>query len=182
MECTSIEDCDHNEERTPLIEAAIRNHFEMTELLFVGHRADVEHTDRHGKTALDYAEEQGHAQVAALLQWHRDDDEGRTSLQLAATKNNVEITRLLLEADLAIDHCRHPRYPDNCWGNEERTPLIEAAMRNHIEMTELLLEAGADVESKDRRGNTALDYAEERGHAEVAALLRRRVRRRVAQP
>ena len=55
-------------------------------------------------------------------------------------------------------------------------------MRNHVEITELLLEARADVERKDRRGNTALDYAEERGHAEVAALLHRRVRRRVARP
>uniref|UniRef100_A0A1X7TM22 Uncharacterized protein n=1 Tax=Amphimedon queenslandica TaxID=400682 RepID=A0A1X7TM22_AMPQE len=54
----------------------------------------------------------------------------------------------------------------------EYTPLLWAAVEGHTQVVTLLLEKGADVIASDNVGNTALDYAEARGHSEVASLLR----------
>ncbi|MEM6686131.1 MAG: ankyrin repeat domain-containing protein [Bacteroidota bacterium] len=40
-----------------------------------------------------------------------------------------------------------------------KTPLMYAARFNRVEIINLLLENGAEVESKDRGGLTAIDYA-----------------------
>jgi len=36
-----------------------------------------------------------------------------------------------------------------------------------------LLQAGADIDIKDKRGNSALSYAEKRGAKDIIALLRK---------
>ena len=61
------------------------------------------------------------------------------------------------------------------------TALILAASTNEPGPTEssrtdnvrALFDAGADLEAKDKEGSTALMTAEERGHAEIAELLRK---------
>ena len=53
------------------------------------------------------------------------------------------------------------------------TALIRAAYRGNPECVRLLLEAGADGTRRDCFGKTALEYAENNGHGEVASLLRR---------
>lgn len=54
------------------------------------------------------------------------------------------------------------------------TPLIMNATQKDdcAEVTELLLAAGADMDAQDHSGKTAIDYAEERGHERVLAVLR----------
>jgi ankyrin repeat protein len=53
-----------------------------------------------------------------------------------------------------------------------RTPLHVASYDGALEVVRLLLEYGADVEVKNNDGQTALQYAAERGHDEVLELLR----------
>jgi hypothetical protein len=48
-----------------------------------------------------------------------------------------------------------------------------AAWENHVQIAQLLLEAGADVNWRNVRGNTALDMALEKGHADLVRLLLR---------
>lgn len=50
-------------------------------------------------------------------------------------------------------------------------PLHEAALAGDIEKVKSLISRGADVNEKDEGGRTALHYACEKGHAEVARLL-----------
>ncbi len=51
------------------------------------------------------------------------------------------------------------------------TPLVQAAAAGHAALVQILLAAGADREARCDRGKTAADYARERGHHEVLALL-----------
>ena len=52
------------------------------------------------------------------------------------------------------------------------TPLLAAAYNDSAECVRLLLAAGADVSVRGKDSWTALEHAEARGHAAVAALLR----------
>jgi len=54
------------------------------------------------------------------------------------------------------------------------TPLIMNATQKNdcAEVTELLLRAGAEIGAIDAKGKTALDYAVERGHQRIEAVLR----------
>ena len=51
------------------------------------------------------------------------------------------------------------------------TSLICAAIGGHVEVASLLLQRGANIEAKSNDGQTALDYAVERGHTAMVALL-----------
>ena len=48
-----------------------------------------------------------------------------------------------------------------------------ASHEGHLEVVELLIEAEADVNAQANNGYTALKYALENGHTEVAQILRR---------
>lgn len=52
------------------------------------------------------------------------------------------------------------------------TPLMEASQEGHLELVRYLLETGgADVHAQTQSGDTALTYAAENGHTDVADLL-----------
>jgi ankyrin repeat protein len=51
-------------------------------------------------------------------------------------------------------------------------PLHEAAANGDREIVDLLLKAGADRRAKTSGGKTPADLATEKGHQELAALLR----------
>ncbi|KAF8488030.1 ankyrin repeat-containing domain protein, partial [Russula emetica] len=57
-------------------------------------------------------------------------------------------------------------------GVHETTPLHSAALYGDLEMVQVLLDYGADVNSKDRPGNTPLDYASRSGHCDDARVAR----------
>jgi ankyrin repeat protein len=54
------------------------------------------------------------------------------------------------------------------------TPLIEAAQMNHADMVELLLDHGADLNTQDVLGYTALEWAQKNKNIGMEELLRRR--------
>ena len=60
----------------------------------------------------------------------------------------------------------------NAQTNEGLTPLHIAAIKGHLDICQLLFAYGADPHIRDRRGFTALQFAEFQGHERVAHLIR----------
>ena len=56
---------------------------------------------------------------------------------------------------------------------DDRTFLMHAAARGDVDIVKLLLEHEADVNAKDRSGETALFKAMDAGHSQVVELLLR---------
>ncbi|KAJ5437931.1 uncharacterized protein N7458_008929 [Penicillium daleae] len=79
----------------------------------------------------------------------QDPDVGDSALHYSATRNNVEIARLLIEFGA----------PLNLSNNYGRTPLHLAALYNSTEVANILIDAGAEVNLKDIWGESALSTA-----------------------
>ena len=73
----------------------------------------------------------------------------------------LEVARLLIEAGADVNATAAGGY----------TPLHIAASNGNREMVILLLESGADRTARCDQDKTAADYARERGHAQVLAML-----------
>jgi ankyrin repeat protein len=54
------------------------------------------------------------------------------------------------------------------------TALMAAALRGREAVVELLLQHGANPTLKNKAGATAVDFAAERGHFQIAEMLERR--------
>ena len=83
-----------------------------------------------------------------------------TPLHIAAGQGDADMVGLLL------DYGAKP----NAQGRFGHTPLHAASRQGDLEVLHMLLEAGALV-IIPANGETALDYAEQEGHEEAAALL-----------
>ena len=128
----------------------------------------VDDTDELGRTALMFAAFNGHFEVIELLITDGADvnlvnDEGRTSLMFAASGPFPETVLRLLDNGAEVNRS------DSV---EEWTPLMYAAAEGNNEVIELLLEHGANPKAMDADGETAIDFAENNGHTQTAALLR----------
>lgn len=86
-----------------------------------------------------------------------------------ASEHEPTIVKLLLENGAQVNS-RNIKPGDF----ENITPLIMCALQDNdcAECARLLIAAGAEVDALDAKGKTALDYASERGHHRVAAVLR----------
>jgi ankyrin repeat protein len=78
-----------------------------------------------------------------------------------ALSKNVETARLLIDHGADVNAVQTAGYH----------PLHQAAVAGREDLVRLLLEAGADRTARCDRGKTPAEYARERGHDAVAALL-----------
>jgi uncharacterized protein len=86
-----------------------------------------------------------------------------TALHGAVARRDVEIVKMLLEAD-ADPNARQER---------GFAPLHDAAANGNAALVELLLKHGARADAKADDGKTPGDMAAERGHREIAQKLRK---------
>jgi len=84
---------------------------------------------------------------------------------------NVEELRSVIPFTFAINFINE----DNEDGD---TPLINAASKNLIEIVRILLAAGANVDIKNKYGNTALMVAEDKKYFEIVNLIKEALKRK----
>ena len=120
--------------------------------------ADVNTKNEHNKTALYYACENGHTEVAQyLLENGASVHLGDIPLTVAVRNKHMSVVRLLLT------NGAHPDTIHEGYYNNYRCtlPLHMAAAQGDSELVELLLQHGAGTEVKDVGGNTPLHHAVE---------------------
>jgi ankyrin repeat protein len=116
-------------------------------------------TDDDQRTPLYFAAGWGSIEIVELLLSHGADVDARdygnrTPLHAAVMQNHQEVVRILVAADADLE-------ARNDYG---RTPLLLVARETgSVEMGALLLELGADVNVRDRSGESPLDLAVWRG-------------------
>lgn len=158
---------------TPLHAAINKRHLSVV-LLLLERGADVESTNRHGRTALYTASSLGYAEVVqSLIAWGadlnvtHDDWEGilnkvrRTPLLVASRNGRLECAQVLLENGAYV----------NNRDDHGVSPLHLASRHPSNDLTLLLLRHGADLNASDDRGNTALHEASHFGRIMVVMLL-----------
>lgn len=94
---------------------------------------------------------------------NRPDAFGRTALDSAAAKGDLEMVKLLLESGA------NP----NAQGPMKMTPLTAAVRAKRLDIVELLLDHGADPTVAGRDGQTPLQIALAAGDTRIVAALRK---------
>ncbi|XP_070624474.1 E3 ubiquitin-protein ligase MIB2 isoform X4 [Bos indicus] len=124
-------------------------------------KSDLEHP---GKLVVEVA--LGNvARALDLLRRHPEQvdtkNQGRTALQMAAYLGQVELVRLLLQAQAGVD------LPDD----EGNTALHYAALGNQPEAAQVLLSSGCGANALNSTRSSALHVAVQRGFLEVVKVL-----------
>jgi pectate lyase len=141
-------------------------------------------------TALHYASEKGHQDVAELLiangaNVNIKNDDGQTPLDIAVRRGRKDIVKLLQVkvADSSIHMAAFIGNLDklrsfietgtNVDTKDEngRTPLLRAITGEHIDAVKFLIEAGVDVNTRDGQGYVPLVYALWAMNSDIVKLL-----------
>ncbi|XVQ13292.1 ankyrin repeat domain-containing protein [Spirillospora sp. CA-255316] len=157
--------------RTALLLAAAADHVEAAEVL-VRAGADPNARDHQRDTPFLVTGRTGSVpMLRALLPARPDlaltDRDGAVALIPACGRGHAGYVREVLAAGIAVDHVSRLGW----------TGLLEAIVlgdgsRPYREIVGLLIEAGADVNLADGEGVSPLRHALDKGHREIAALLR----------
>jgi ankyrin repeat protein len=132
-----------NRGQTPLMWAAAGGHAEITRLL-IKHGANVH--------AVTNPYEERVPNTCRICDW-KPSPGGFTALMYAAQSGDIDTTRYLLNAGADVNDATQE------YGNS----LVIAAASKHEDLALFLLESGADYESKDENGVTALHHAHQKG-------------------
>lgn len=88
---------------------------------------------------------------------------GVTPLMIAASKGHVAVAETILQAGVNI----------NERSDDGRTALhMAAADQQETAVVDLLLQSGIDCDAKSKSGKTALNMAEEKGHRDIAKVIK----------
>lgn len=122
-------------------------------LLLLDSGANVNASERFGRTALMAAASSGAPEMVQLLldrgaEVEAKDVYGATALMIAARRNSVEIVRLLLKSGAQVNAANGLGY----------TSLMAASL-GYLPVVELLLSEGADVNATTKEGATTLMLA-----------------------
>ena len=155
----------------PMHYAASRGHIKIVQaLLEHGALIDVRGScDNEGITPLMLAVIDNQiAMVSALLAFGADVNasawDGYTALHLSLYKDNLDLARMLLEANAQVN-------VKNVSGNFPLHNAIEHTPVERVDLIALLLQAGADQRLIGMFGENALHIAIRRGHYETVKLL-----------
>lgn len=164
----NIDAIDTQNERTPLLEAAISGYSEIVNLL-LKEGADARIVDKDGSHFLHFAVEKRNMETLNLALETSDkilekDKSGRIPLHVAAKTGFTEGVARLLKVGNASAQLEATTA-------KKRTHLHLAAKYGHLETAEALLKAGVDPEAIDEKHLTALHLATRREHLKLAKLL-----------
>ncbi|KAG8232601.1 hypothetical protein J437_LFUL010722 [Ladona fulva] len=153
---------------SPLMLASMNGHTASVKLLLdMGSDINAQ-IETNRNTALTLACFQGRHEVVSLLLDRKANVEhraktGLTPLMEAASGGFVEVGRVLLDKGADVNAPPVPSSRD--------TALTIAADKGHARFVELLLSRGAQVEVKNKKGNSPLWLAANGGHLNVVELL-----------
>lgn len=119
--------------------------------------ADPNATNGAGETPYQVASRAGHLKVAELLRGPDD------ALFDAAKANDLARVRGMIESNAALLNRKDPQYG--------ATALHWAALRGNKEVVEYLVGAGADVNARNKEGETPFQVAQRAGRKNVLPLL-----------
>ncbi|MFC8034902.1 ankyrin repeat domain-containing protein [Streptomyces griseoincarnatus] len=159
-------------ERSEALPPAARDNrpAEVARLLASG--VGVDAIDREGRSALDLAVQEGHADVVRLLLAAGADPEGHagpyhelTPMTEAAMFGRAAVVEALIDAGVSTG-AQRVRIP--------YVPLVLAATLGHTDVVDVLLDRGADIEDRDFKGRSPLEWAVSFGQPAAVRLLLRR--------
>jgi cytohesin len=167
------------EARTPdgldIFDAAATGNVAVAKALLDGDRASVDDRGPDGYTALHFAAAFGQLEIARLLLGRGADpnvvslnDLRSTPLHIAVSARHRDLASLLLALGGYPNAVQHGGW----------TPLHAAAYDGDESIIDILLMRGADPTRSDDDGKTAVDLADEKGHAALANVLRKAATRR----
>ena len=153
---------------SPLMLAAMNGHTAAVKLLLdMGSDINAQ-IETNRNTALTLACFQGRHEVVSLLLDRRANVEhraktGLTPLMEAASGGYIEVGRVLLDKGADVNAPPVPTSRD--------TALTIAADKGHYRFVELLITRGAQVDARNKKGNSSLWLAANGGHLDVVQLL-----------
>ncbi|MBI4904610.1 MAG: ankyrin repeat domain-containing protein [Acidobacteria bacterium] len=154
---------------TPLLDACRVGDLASVKLL-IGAGADVNATDSHNATPLSEAAVSGRKDIVRFLLDNKASVNVSVAmnkmplLTMAAVRGEEAIVRMLVKAGAAV----------NARDARDNTPLMWAAYSDfdRYSIVDFLLQSGADAKAVNKMGESALDWALQRGETHTVRLLR----------
>lgn len=146
-----------------LMRAVVDGAWKVFDVIAADKRTDVNAENPAGETPLMYLAIAGQTERAKQLiaRGAQVNRLGWTPLHYAASKGQMEMARLLLSRKAMV----------NAPAPGGETPLMMAALGGYKDMVDLLLKQGADITTRDLKGQSAADWARNGKSASLATEL-----------